>query len=33
MKKYFVNKENKIVRKYSIKEIFADNWEDFVDEM
>jgi hypothetical protein len=33
MEKYYVNTKNKIVRKYSIKEIFADNWDDFVDEM
>jgi hypothetical protein len=33
MKKYFVNPENKIARKYSIKEIFAEHWDAFEDEM
>jgi hypothetical protein len=33
MIKYHVNTENKVVRKYSIKEIFAENWDAFVAEM
>jgi hypothetical protein len=31
--KYHVNIQNQIARKYTIKEIFSDNWEDFLDAM
>jgi len=31
--KYHVNAQNEIAVKYTIKEIFEDNWDEFVDEM
>ena len=30
---YQINQNNEIARKYTIKEILADNWDDFVHEM
>ncbi len=33
MKKYQINEKNEVVRKYSIKEIFADAWDEFCEEM
>ena len=30
MEKHFVNANNEIARKYTIKEIFAENWSKFV---
>jgi hypothetical protein len=33
MKKYQININNELVRQYSIKEIFADSWDDFREEM
>lgn len=31
--KYYVNHQNKIARKYTIKEIISDHWEEFLEEM
>jgi hypothetical protein len=31
--KFHVNHQNKIARKYTIKEILSDNWEEFLEEM
>ena len=31
--KYHVNHNNEIARKFTIKEIFAENWDAFIEEM
>ena len=31
--KYYINQNNEIARKYTIKDIFAENWSMFVREM